>query len=182
MKKVIALLLAFVLLATSIYAAEPDGWDFWLYMREAGAGILLGLGGAGIAAYSGNTTAAYAGYVFGNAAGVLAAGEYFGAKSENWYFTYPLTIIVSTAYTTSIVMAGGATFDELYASLSDDDALTIFISISNAFVSAEAYNLVKRPVMPEKSLDTGFNIKPYATYLADSGGDIVPVYGVSVSF
>ncbi|MCP4229041.1 MAG: hypothetical protein GY771_02695 [bacterium] len=189
MKKAIGLLLAFLLLATSVSAAEPSGWDEGLFWWEAGAGLLLGVGayvGTNCVCrpYSAENRLVIDGvYFLATAGGVLLVGELFGEESDNFYLTYPLTFAVSAGYPILSSLA----FSSLLHSEDPETGLVkagwaIITAVTNSLATAAVYNWVKIPEKPEETLDTGFNIKPYATYLADSGGDLIPVYGVSVSF
>ncbi|MCP4229040.1 MAG: hypothetical protein GY771_02690 [bacterium] len=184
MRTLTTLILSALLLATSVCAAETNGWDEGLFWWEAGAGLLGAGVGAGLGLAVGQDDIATVAFVLGNAGGVIFVGEHFGVKSKNWYLTCPLTAITSMAYPVLMVLAMPALFSGLEGDGGFDaiNSWLVLTAISDPLVTAVVYNSLKRPEMPEKSLDTGFDIKPYATYLADSGGDLVPVYGVSVSF
>ncbi|MCP4229038.1 MAG: hypothetical protein GY771_02680 [bacterium] len=182
MRNIITLLLAVLLMASSVYAAESGGWDEGLFWWEAGAGLLGAAAALGItAAVGGNASPFYSiSGVLGNATGVLLTGEIAGAPSKNWYLTYPLTFVTSAAYPLVLLVAA---FPIMYGkSYGLQVGVASCVALSTPIATAVVYNWLKKPVVPEEPLDTGFNIRPYATYLADSGGGMIPVYGVSVSF
>jgi hypothetical protein len=182
MIKVVTTFLTVLILATSVSAAHAGGWSEGLFWWEAGAGLLGMATGFGIEALvvgysspfysiSGN---------LGNAVSVLLVGELNGKPSKNWYVNYPVTLLTSFGYP---LIPGLAAFGLLYGSSYDlQVGVATVIALSTPIVTAAVYNWVKIPKKTEEPSDIGFKIRPYSTYLADSGGDLVPVCGVSVSF
>ncbi|MCP4229042.1 MAG: hypothetical protein GY771_02700 [bacterium] len=182
MKKVVILLLATLLITTSAFAHETGGWDEGLFWWEAGAGLLGAAAALGITAAVGENASPFYSIsgVLGNATGVLLTGEIAGAPSKNWYITYPLTVFTSAGYP---IVLGLVAFSTLYYSSYDVQVgVMSFVALSTPIATAAVYNWVKIPKKPKETLDTGFKVQPYTTYLTDSGGGMVPVYGVSVSF
>lgn len=187
-KAIVAVLLLF---AVSSFAAEPDGWHVKLYFGETITGGLLGFGlGLGLAKAFENENndsnagaiAYFSGVAAGNTAGVLLIGELFGARSENWYITYPITFCAASvlpiigysigkeAAGAGIVGIGAAVWAGLVP------------PIITPTITGITYNLVKKPKTQIKKAETEIGITPYTAMLVDHKNSFIPIYGVTVSF
>ncbi len=199
MRKVAILALIFIFLSTSVFAAEPGGWSFWMYIGETLAGFGCGLGAAAItsnalanSSTSANVYASMGAIGIGSAGGVILVGELFGAKSENPGLTYGLTAGTSIAFPLIIAASTGLANDTVSGDSGDfggalggaiaNGMVAFGVILADPHIAAVTYNIVKKPEMPSKTSDLGFELKPHSAYLTDSGGDLVPLYGLTVSF
>ena len=185
--KVLAILMALcVLLASAAAAADARSWKPWWLIGEAGAGMAAGAIVLVATSQSDDDNdddddinwTGVAGWSLGNAGGVLAIGEIFDHRSDNWYVTYPATIVGAglVPVTTGLIVQS--------QDLHWDDALVAgFIMVfGTPVVTTLTYNLVKEPYYGTSTGRKGVDVQPYAALLPDDGAGYVQVYGLSASF
>lgn len=195
MKKLIAVMLIILLVPATAFAAEPDGWSPWLLIAEAGVGA--GFGGAlalitslvmnfAIAGDNSDATiyTALTADAFGATAGTLFIGEVFGARSDNKEATFLGTTLTSVGAAILFMLPFALEDSEQYTSETTTAEIIGYSGLGGIpVVTAIMYNVIKKPkITEETSLDSDFRINPTAGYLTDSGGDIVPTYGLTVFF
>jgi len=185
MKVVAVLITSGVLAGSPAAATAPDTWNARALIGEAAAG--LGLGACALVATSqadddndddGINWTAVAGWSLGNAGGVLVVGEIFDHRSDNWYITYPATIVGAglAPVTVGLIIRS--------QDLHWDDALVagFIMAFGTPVVTTLTYNLVKEPHYGTSTGRNGVDVQPYAALLADDGAGYVQVYGLSASF
>jgi len=184
-----AIVAVLLLFAVSAFAAEPDGWHVKLYFGETITGGLLGFGlGLGLAKAFENENsnagaiAYFSGVAAGNTAGVLLIGELFGAKSKNWYITYPVTFCAASVLPIIGYSIGKEAAGAGIVGIGVVGLAILVPPIITPTITGITYNLVKKPKTQIKKVETEIGIAPYTAMLVDRKNSFIPIYGVTVSF
>ena|GEM_PF-4249013 len=164
-------------------ASDRETWNEWLLIGEGVAGAGLG---AGLMAAAGQRDEAedrpdwraLSGWVVGNAAGVILVGQLFDGRSENWYVTYPVTLVAASVIPVTV----GIIAERKHLELGEAFFAALVMAVGTPFVTTITYNLVKRRAYETRTVRGAVDVQPYAGLLAYTGDGYVPVYGLSASF
>jgi hypothetical protein len=168
-------------------ASFGSSWDEGLYFAEvaigAAAGLSTGLIIHGLvdrrSSGSGGTNwnalgAAALTYPFTVPLGVIISGNSIGSPPENPLPTYLATAGASIG--SALISFFGIYF------LGPDEAAIYGTVVVTPFATAAVYNAVKTPGVEKTEIGARVTISPYSDLLAESGGSLVPTYGVSIGF
>jgi hypothetical protein len=189
MRPVIVILICIALTASAASAGTG------MYIAEIGIGTAAGFGGCMLAA-SAVTSVSSQGLsnegvglaiggiicsqVLTTTAGVWLTGEFIGDGSDNrWTVLWPA---LGGSALGILPMYGIAVATLTANEGSEYGAFGLMLGsfITGPVVSTVFYNVFREPRV--RTVETGYDVRPYTNLLANNGAGSVPVYGLSVSF